>query len=74
MHENDISSDPEFVRAANNAMIWSQYEALKKRAIAKEQAKLRKTPKGPKKIGRNDPCDCGSGKKFKKCCLQAQQK
>lgn len=22
----------------------------------------------PKKIGRNDPCSCGSGKKFKKCC------
>lgn len=22
----------------------------------------------PPKIGRNDPCSCGSGKKFKKCC------
>lgn len=21
------------------------------------------------KIGRNDPCHCGSGRKFKKCCL-----
>jgi hypothetical protein len=21
-----------------------------------------------KKLGRNDPCHCGSGKKFKKCC------
>ncbi|MCP8321802.1 MAG: SEC-C domain-containing protein, partial [archaeon] len=21
-----------------------------------------------KKIGRNDPCPCGSGKKYKKCC------
>ncbi len=20
------------------------------------------------KVGRNDPCPCGSGKKFKKCC------
>jgi len=20
-------------------------------------------------IGRNDPCSCGSGKKYKKCCL-----
>ena len=20
------------------------------------------------KVGRNDPCVCGSGKKFKKCC------
>ena len=22
-------------------------------------------------IGRNDPCPCGSGKKYKKCCLAA---
>ena len=22
-----------------------------------------------KKVGRNDPCPCGSGKKFKKCCI-----
>ena len=21
------------------------------------------------KVGRNDPCSCGSGKKHKKCCL-----
>ncbi len=21
-------------------------------------------------IGRNDPCSCGSGKKFKKCCME----
>ena len=25
---------------------------------------------GPK-VGRNDPCPCGSGKKHKKCCLAA---
>lgn len=25
----------------------------------------------PPKVGRNEPCPCGSGKKFKKCCLQA---
>ena len=24
---------------------------------------------GPKKVGRNEPCHCGSGKKYKKCCL-----
>jgi hypothetical protein len=28
---------------------------------------VRKAPK----IGRNDPCPCGSGKKYKKCCLGA---
>lgn len=26
------------------------------------------------KIGRNEPCPCGSGKKYKKCCLPLQQK
>ncbi len=25
--------------------------------------------KAPPKIGRNDPCPCGSGKKYKKCCM-----
>ena len=28
---------------------------------------VRETPK----VGRNDPCPCGSGKKYKKCCLSA---
>jgi len=28
-----------------------------------------KTPvRKKKKVGRNDPCPCGSGKKYKKCC------
>jgi uncharacterized protein YecA (UPF0149 family) len=22
------------------------------------------------KVGRNDPCPCGSGRKYKKCCLR----
>ncbi|MBI5245464.1 MAG: preprotein translocase subunit SecA [Elusimicrobia bacterium] len=29
---------------------------------------LQKRPAPIKKIGRNDPCPCGSGKKYKKCC------
>jgi len=24
----------------------------------------------PRKIGRNEPCPCGSEKKYKKCCLE----
>lgn len=27
-----------------------------------------KPAQSTKKVGRNDPCPCGSGKKFKKCC------
>ena len=29
---------------------------------------VRETPK----VGRNDPCPCGSGKKYKKCCLRPE--
>lgn len=36
-------------------------------AAARSDSRSR-VPDGPK-IGRNDPCFCGSGKKFKKCCL-----
>jgi SWIM/SEC-C metal-binding protein len=27
-----------------------------------------KTVKVEKKVGRNEPCPCGSGRKYKKCC------
>ncbi|MBQ1236828.1 MAG: SEC-C domain-containing protein, partial [Oscillospiraceae bacterium] len=29
---------------------------------------LKKEPVRVKKVGRNDPCPCGSGKKYKHCC------
>jgi uncharacterized protein len=28
-------------------------------------------PPAPVKVGRNDPCPCGSGRKYKKCCGSA---
>ncbi|MGL1835188.1 UPF0149 family protein, partial [Rhodocyclaceae bacterium SMB388] len=33
-----------------------------------ELQQARTVSRGHPKIGRNDPCPCGSGKKFKKCC------
>jgi uncharacterized protein len=55
-------------------------------AVAKQDQARRTTSPGParlayadtpqsfvdpfKGVGRNDPCPCGSGKKFKKCCLR----
>lgn len=30
--------------------------------------KIKTVVKSEKKVGRNDPCPCGSGKKYKKCC------
>ncbi|MCF8052292.1 MAG: preprotein translocase subunit SecA [Desulfobacterales bacterium] len=32
------------------------------------EAKKKPVRRSNKKVGRNDPCPCGSGKKFKKCC------
>ncbi|WP_461812502.1 SEC-C metal-binding domain-containing protein [Faecalimonas sp.] len=39
----------------------------KKKELYREQ-KQSGTIRKEKKIGRNDPCPCGSGKKYKKCC------
>ena len=33
-----------------------------------EEAPVKRKPKRVQKIGRNDPCPCGSGKKYKQCC------
>jgi hypothetical protein len=47
--------------------------AAEKARLCAENARLRAEiaalPAKPKAVGRNDPCPCGSGKKFKKCCL-----
>ncbi len=34
----------------------------------RETKEAKKTPKKVEKVGRNDPCPCGSGKKYKQCC------
>lgn len=39
----------------------------RRKELYKEQ-KTSHTVVKEKKIGRNDPCPCGSGKKYKKCC------
>ena len=43
-------------------------EQLLRRQIAEEQSQHESSSK--RKVGRNDPCPCGSGKKYKKCCLK----
>ncbi len=43
----------------------------KRRLPPEDLGRFTSAPKGPAKqakIGRNDPCRCGSGKKFKRCC------
>jgi hypothetical protein len=45
-------------------------ELARQEAVEPVGAEERPTPvvRSSPKIGRNDPCPCGSGKKFKKCC------
>jgi len=46
------------------------FEKMVKDTIPLLKIEVSKTPtkRIPKKPGRNDPCPCGSGKKYKKCC------
>jgi preprotein translocase subunit SecA len=37
-------------------------------SLVKEPPRKRQAVFAGKKIGRNDPCPCGSGKKYKYCC------
>ena len=43
------------------------FDEEKKKQLYREQKQSGTIRKG-KKIGRNDPCPCGSGKKYKMCC------
>ncbi|KAH3758891.1 hypothetical protein Pelo_9302 [Pelomyxa schiedti] len=46
-----------------------QEENIQRRAKEMGITIKRKAPTGPK-VGRNDPCPCGSGRKYKACCLK----
>lgn len=44
-------------------------KAVSKKQITNEKEEgVSRVPKKSDKIGRNDPCPCGSGKKYKQCC------
>ena len=43
-------------------------EVSKKQITNDSDETIKKQPKKSEKIGRNDPCPCGSGKKYKNCC------
>ena len=54
-------------------------QEIRREKVAKEtgttaagQSQVKQTPvrTAAKKVGPNDPCPCGSGKKYKKCCMQ----
>ena len=43
-------------------------EVVKKKITNDGKEKVSRMPKKSDKVGRNDPCPCGSGKKYKNCC------
>jgi uncharacterized protein len=47
---------------------WDSLISEERRKELYKEQKLSGTIKKDKKIGRNDPCPCGSGKKYKHCC------
>ena len=51
-----------------NLTQWDNILSTEKRKEIKTAYNSTKTLVKEAKIGRNDPCPCGSGKKYKKCC------
>ena len=47
---------------------WDNHLTVERRQELYKEQKNSKTVVNTEKVGRNDPCPCGSGKKFKKCC------
>lgn len=48
--------------------VWDNLLSVERRKELYREQKKSGTIVKEKKIGRNDPCPCGSGKKYKKCC------
>ncbi len=51
---------------------WSVEDSIHLIQCDREAHEWRATVVAEKTPGRNDPCSCGSGKKYKKCCLQGK--
>ena len=47
---------------------WDEIFTEEKRKEISKEYKTSKTVVKEDKVGRNEPCTCGSGKKYKKCC------
>lgn len=61
----EVLKDIEWANITMSDVSDSDIERLKGIAATLKTRRIKKTGK----IGRNDPCPCGSGKKYKKCCL-----
>ena len=52
----------------NGRWVYSRKDSTLPPVPAATQKKPKTVVRSEAKIGRNDPCSCGSGKKYKKCC------
>jgi len=50
-------------------LIPHSLQLLYRASRAGRRGARRSSPPRPRKVGRNDPCPCGSGRKYKHCCL-----
>ena len=58
------------VRLAPNREVKREKVAKETGTAAATNSQVKKAPvRKEKKVGPNDPCPCGSGKKYKKCCM-----
>ena len=57
-----------------NLPMWDNLLTEERRKELYREQKKSHTVVKPKKVGRNDPCPCGSGKKYKQCCGKQRQK
>ena len=59
------------VQIRTNQEVKREKVAKETGAIGSSDSVVKKQPvRSTKKAGPNDPCPCGSGKKYKKCCMQ----
>jgi preprotein translocase subunit SecA len=64
--QHDETAGMGFVPPPQGAQQSSQPQAVKGPSQARQPITAEK------KVGRNNPCTCGSGKKYKKCCGMAE--
>jgi preprotein translocase subunit SecA len=57
----------EEIHRQQEAMLEAQLKAHQEAEAEKQMADEKKIIRATVKVGRNDPCPCGSGKKFKAC-------
>ena len=65
---NKINSDISIYLLKSEIRQNTERKEVVKKVITNDGKDTIKTSKKSNKIGRNDPCPCGSGKKYKQCC------